>query len=155
MRRQFSLLLVIVGSVLATTWLLHEPSSRADEEKETKPAKKAADKEKPGVKKTLLRAFMHKKLAASQSVLEGLVTEDFDLIAEGAKQLNITATAAEFMVSKDPDYIEHANDFRRIVNKLAVAAKEKRIDGATLGYMDMTMNCVECHKHVRNTPVAE
>ena len=155
MRRQFSLLLVIVGSVLATTWLLHEPSSRADEEKETKPAKKAADKEKPGVKKTLLRAFMHKKLAASQSVLEGLVTEDFDLIAEGAKQLNITATAAEFMVSKDPDYIEHANDFRRIVNKLAVAAKEKRIDGATLGYMDMTMNCVECHKHVRNTPGAE
>jgi hypothetical protein len=88
-------------------------------------------------------------------VLEGLVLEDFNLITEGAKQLQITATAAEFMVSNDPLYIEHANDFRRIVNKLAVAAKEKRLDGATLGYMDMTMSCVECHKQVRDAPIAE
>jgi hypothetical protein len=153
MRRNLSVLFVIVGSLLGTTWFLQQPSSRADEE--TKPAKKAAEKEKPGVKKTLLRAFMHKKLAASQSVLEGLVTEDFDLISDGAKQLNITATAAEFMVSNDPLYIEHVSDFRRIVNKLAVAAKEKRIDGATLGYMDMTMSCVECHKQVRSMRVAE
>jgi hypothetical protein len=153
MRRHYSLLLVIVGMLLGTTWLLQVPPSCADED--TKPAKKAAEKEKPGVKKTLLRAFMRKKLAASQSVLEGLAVEDFDLIAEGAKQLKITATAAEFMVSNDPLYIEHADDFRRVVNKLAVAAKEKRLDGATLGYMDMTMNCVECHKHVRNTPLAE
>ena len=98
---------------------------------------------------------MHKKLAASQSVLEGLVVEDFDLVAEGAKQLKATATAAEFMAFNDPLYIEQAEDFRRVVNKLAVAAKEKRLDGATLGYMDMTMSCVECHKHVRKAPLSE
>jgi hypothetical protein len=153
MRRRYSLLFVIVVTFLGTNWLLQGHSSRADEE--TKPADKAAAKEKPGVRKTLLRAFMRKKLAASQSVLEGLAVEDFDLIAEGAKQLKATAGAAEFMVSKDPLYVEHAEDFRRVVNKMAVAAKEKRLDGATLGYMDMTMNCVECHKHVRNAPIAE
>lgn len=153
MRRYCSLLFVIGATVLGTTWGLQGPLSRADEE--TKPARKTADKEKPGVKKTLLRAFMRKKLAASQSILEGLAVEDFDLIAEGAKQLKITATAAEFMVSKDPLYIEHVNDFRRTVNKLALAAKEKSLDGATLVYMDMTISCVECHKHVRNAPVAE
>jgi hypothetical protein len=153
MRVHCSLLLAILGTLLGTTWFLQGPPSRADEE--AKPAKKAADKEKPGPKTALLRAFMHKKLAASQSLLEGLVVEDFDLIAEGAKQLKITATAAEFMVFDDPVYIEHAEDFRRIVNKLAVAAKEKRLDGATLGYMDMTMKCVDCHKHVRDAPIAE
>ena len=97
---------------------------------------------------------MRKKLAASQSVLEGLVSEDFDLIAEGAKQLKGTAAAAEFMASNDPLYVEHADDFRRIVNKLAVVAKEKRLDGATPAYIDMTMSCVECHKHVRNLPIS-
>jgi hypothetical protein len=153
MLRHYSLLFVIVGSLVGPTWLLQGHSSGADEE--PKPAEKAAAKEKPGVKKTLLRAFMRKKLAASQSVLEGLAVEDFDLIAEGAKQLKATAGAAEFMVSKDPLYVEHAEDFRRVVNKLAVAAKEKRLDGATLAYMDMTMSCVECHKHVRNAPIAE
>lgn len=151
MRHHHGLLLFIGATLLGTAWLLQGPSSNADEE--TKPAKKDAGTEKPGVKKTLLRAFMHKKLAASQSVLEGLVVEDFDLIAEGAKQLKTTATAAEFMVSKDPLYIEHADDFRRTVNKLVLAAKEKSLDGATLVYMDMTISCVECHKHVRNPPI--
>jgi len=153
MLRHYSLLFVIVGSLVGPTWLLQGHSSGADDE--TKPADKAAAKEKPGVRKTLLRAFMRKKLAASQSVLEGLVVEDFDLIAEGAKQLKATAGAAEFMAFNDPLYIEQADDFKRVVNKLAVAAKEKRLDGATLGYMDMTMRCVECHKHVRNAPIAE
>ena len=152
MRRHYNLL-VIVATLLGVTWLLQAPSSRADEE--TKPAEKAATKEQPGIKKMVLRAFMRKKLAASQSVLEGLAVEDFDLIAEGAKQLKATAGAAEFMVFNDPEYVEHADDFRRIVNKLAVAAKEKRLDGATLAFLDITMSCVECHKHVRSVAVAK
>ncbi|MBI3864238.1 MAG: cytochrome c [Planctomycetia bacterium] len=151
MRRHDTILLVIVAALLGMTWLLPSPSSRADEE--TKSTEKAAAKDKPGVKKTVLRAFMQKKLAASQSVLEGLAVEDFDLIAEGAKQLKTTAGAAEFMVLSDAEYLEHANDFRRIVNKLAVAAKEKRLDGATLAFLDVTMSCVDCHQHVRNAPV--
>ena len=152
MRRHYNLL-VIVATLLGMTWLLQAPSSCADEE--TKPAEKAATKEQPGIKKMVLRAFMRKKLAASQSVLEGLAVEDFDLIADGAKQLKATAGAAEFMAFNDPEYVEHANDFRRIVNKLAVAAKEKRLDGATLAFMDITMSCVECHKHVRSGAVAK
>jgi len=153
MRRHYSsVLLVIVTSLLGVTWLLQSGSSRGDED--PKPAEKASAKDKPPIKKTVLRAFMRKKLAASQNVLEGLAVEDFDLIAEGAKQLNATAGAAEFMVFNDAEYLEHANAFRRIVNKLAVAAKEKRLDGATLAFMDVTVSCVDCHKHVRSSPTA-
>jgi len=153
MRRPFSLLLVIVATLLGMTWLLQAPASYAADK--TKPAEKDAKEEKPGIKKTVLRAFMRKKLAASQSILEGLAVEDFDLIAEGAKQLKATAGAAEFMAFNDPEYVEHADDFRRIINKLAVAAKEKRLDGATLAFLDITMSCVECHKHVRRGAVAK
>src|SRR5262245_43572973 len=96
MRRHNSVLLVIVAVLLGMTWLLQSPASRAEEE--SKSAETAGAKEKPGIKKTVLRAFMRKKLAASQNVLEGLAVEDFDLIAEGAKQLKATAGAAEFMV---------------------------------------------------------
>jgi hypothetical protein len=28
-------------------------------------------------------------------------------------------------------------------------AKDKNIDGATLAYLRLTMNCVNCHKYVR------
>jgi hypothetical protein len=153
MRRQCSLLFIVVATLLGAAWWLAGPLSRASEDQ--KPAEKKVEKEKPGVRKTLLRAFMRKKLSASQSILEGLAVEDFNLIADGAKDLKATAGAAEFMVSNDPLYVEHADDFRRIANKLAVSAKEKRLDGATLAYVDLTMSCVECHKHVRNLPKEE
>jgi hypothetical protein len=98
---------------------------------------------------------MRKKLEASQSLIEGLVLEDFDLIARGAKQLKATSSAAQFLVIHDPIYSGQADEFRRIIDKMEKAAKEKRIDGATLAYMDMTMSCVECHKYVRNVLVAQ
>ncbi|MBI3864230.1 MAG: hypothetical protein HY290_20290 [Planctomycetia bacterium] len=150
MRRNVCCLALMTGALFAATWLMRQPASQADDKTDSKDKTTAEDK--PGVKKKLLRAFMHKKLAASQSVLEGLVVEDFDLVAEGAKQLDVVAKGAEFMVSKDPTYIDHANRFRRVVEKLSKEAKEKRLDGATLTYVDMTIRCVECHKHVRDTP---
>src|SRR5690348_6151130 len=145
MRRHYSLLLVTTFALLGMTWLACTRSSHADDE--PKSTDKAAKEEKPGVRKTVLRAFMRKKLAASERILEGLAVEDFDLIAEGAKQLKATAGAAEFMAFNDTEYVEHADDFRRIINKLAVAANEHRLDGATLAFLDVTMSCVQCHKH--------
>ena len=151
MSRRLSLVAVIAGTILGTSWLHVAPPSRAAEQ--SQPAEKKAAKEKPRIRKALLHAFMRTKLVASQKVLEGLAVEDFDLISKGTGELIVVAGAAEFMVSDDAAYVEHADDFRRILNKLAVAAKEKRLDGATLAYMDMTMSCVECHKHVRTLPV--
>ncbi len=153
MSRRCSLLVVIAAMLLGTSWWLAGPASRADEE--TKPAEKKTEKKRPGVRKVMLHAFMRTKLAASQKVLEGLVVEDFDMITKGADELIVVAGAAEFMVSDDAAYVEHADDFRRILTKLSVAAKERRLEGATLAYVDMTMSCVECHRHVRTLPVVE
>jgi len=153
MLRPSSLLLVVLSSLLGLALWFEGDSSRADDQ--AKPAEKATEKEKPRGKKAAMQAFMRKKLEASQSVIEGLALEDFDLIAKGAKQLKTTSAAAEFLVIHDPLYSEYADDFRRIADKMEKAAKEKRIDGATLAYMDMTMSCVECHKYVRNVLVAQ
>jgi hypothetical protein len=158
MVRRYSPLFVVVAALLGLALSFEGGASRAQEKTEkekTKPAEKAADKEKPAGKKIAMQAFMRKKLEASQSVLEGLALEDFDLIARGAKQLKTTSAAAEFLVIHDPLYTEQADEFRRIIDKLERAAKERRIDGATLAYVDMTMSCVECHKYVRNVLVAQ
>jgi hypothetical protein len=144
-------LAVIAGAFLGISWLHEGPPSRADDV--TKAAERKTAKDRPRVKKVLLHAFMRTKLAASQKVLEGLVVEDFDMISKGVGELIVVGRAAEFMVSDDEAYVEHADDFRRILKKLAVAANEKRLEGATLAYMDMTMSCVECHKHVRTLPL--
>src|SRR5262245_8940398 len=152
MVRHCTLLLVVAGTLLGIAWSLPTPDSVADDK--PAPAAKEEPAKKPTNKKLAMKAFMRKKLEASQSLMEGLALEDFDLIANGAKQLKATSAAAEFLVIHDPLYTENADEFRRIIDKLEKAAKEKRIDGATLAYMDMTMSCVECHKYVRNVLVA-
>ena len=153
MIRRYTPLFVVVGALLGLALWFDGAATRAQDK--TKPAEKAADKEKLSPKKLAMRAFMRTKLEASQSVLEGLAVEDFDMIVLGARQLKTTSAAAEFMVTNDAMYAQQADEFRRIAAKLERAGKEKRLDGATLAYVDMTMSCVECHKYVRNVLVAQ
>ena len=160
MLRHATFLLAFLGALSAVGLWLSRSSSFADdkakaEKSDKKETDKGAEKEKPQGKRVALQAFMRKKLEASQSVLEGLVVEDFDLISKGARQLKATSAAAEFMVTNDPLYAAEAADFGKVVDKLAKAAKEKRLDGSTLAYMDLTMSCAECHKYVRNVLVAK
>src|SRR4051812_44388439 len=97
--------------------------------------------------------FMKLKLDYSKRVLEGLVTEDFAAITDGARKLNRLSRAAEWEVPTIPmveEYVHFTSDFQRIADDLIKNAKEKNLDGATLAYTRLTMNCVSCHKYVRS-----
>jgi hypothetical protein len=97
--------------------------------------------------------FMRAKLANSQSVLEGLTTEDFDLIRTGAQRMIVMTKAAEWKVGGGEVYTQDSVKFVDAAQDLIKNSNEKNIDGATLAYLQLTMNCVNCHKHVRS-PVA-
>jgi hypothetical protein len=114
-----------------------------------------ARQNEPAPKKTPIQLFMRKKLEATQKVMEGLAVEDYDLIGQGARQLEGISAAADFAVVKDALYTQHADEFRRTISKIQKGAKEKRLDSAALGYMDMTMSCIECHKFVRNMLITD
>jgi cytochrome c556 len=98
--------------------------------------------------------IMQQKLTSAQKVLEGIAVKDFDLIEKNADNLMILSKKAEWMVLKTPDYTRHSDDFRRNCETLMRAAKDKNVDGAALAYVQLTMNCVNCHKYVREVRVA-
>ena len=99
-------------------------------------------------------ALMQKKLVYSQKLLEGIALADFDKIGDNAKELLALSKQVQFMVLKTPAYELHANEFRRALEDIQKGVSKKNIDAATLGYMDMTMSCVRCHKHVREVRIA-
>jgi hypothetical protein len=99
--------------------------------------------------------FMRIKLAKSQSLLEGLALEDFDAIAKNAQALSLLCEEETWRVIQTPEYLAHSEHFRRTANAVAKAAQEKNLDGAALGYVGLTMQCVECHKYVRDVRRAE
>ncbi len=100
------------------------------------------------------KEFMREKLELSQRVLEGIALENFDLIVAKSEKLSAMSKEATWQVFQNPDYERHSINFRRSVDALTKAAKDKNLDGATLAYVRVTMNCVECHKFVRGKLVA-
>jgi hypothetical protein len=106
-----------------------------------------------GVHRPRSRAeFMRMKLEYSKKVLEGLTLEDYETISKNAKALRRLSAAAEWEVPAIPnatDYVVFTTEFQRLADEMDRKAKDKNIDGATLAYLRLTMNCVTCHKYVR------
>jgi hypothetical protein len=98
-----------------------------------------------------LHELMQRKLTASQKVLEGIALSDFERIGKQADELIDISKRAEWRVVKTPQYELHSNDFRRAAENLGQNARDKNIDGAALAYVDLTLSCVKCHKHIRGT----
>jgi hypothetical protein len=95
--------------------------------------------------------LMRKKLGHAQKVLEGIALNKFDEIGRSAEELILISKAAEWSVVKTPQYEIHSNSFRRAAESLVEKAKDKNVDGVALAYVDLTLSCVKCHKHVRDT----
>lgn len=100
------------------------------------------------------KEFMRDKLELTQGILEGLAVENFDLILSRSQRLSAMSQEVDWKVFENPDYEQQSIAFRRNVDALTKAAKNKNLDGATLAYVRVTMSCVECHKYVRGRLVA-
>jgi cytochrome c556 len=101
-----------------------------------------------------LRDFMRVKLSHSQKVLEGLTTQDFDMIAKNSEAMSLLSLETNWQVLQTAEYLDRSKDFRRTADALTEAAKKKNLDGTALAYVELTMNCVNCHKYVRGVRLA-
>ena len=99
-------------------------------------------------------ALMQKKLSHAQKLLEGIALGNFEVIGLQAGDLMNVSKRAEFKVFKTAEYELYSNDFRRSLEDIRKGVKQKNLDAATLGYVDMTISCVRCHKHVREVRIA-
>jgi hypothetical protein len=98
--------------------------------------------------------FMRLKLEYSKLVLEGLTLENYATIIKNAQALKRLSEAAEWEVPTIPnagEYVVFTTEFQRLADELVKKARDKNMDGATLAYLRLTMNCVNCHKYVRQT----
>jgi hypothetical protein len=98
--------------------------------------------------------LMRRKLQHSQKVLEGVALADFDKIAKHAEELTLISKRASFRVYKTPLYELYSNEFRATAEELIKHAEKENLDAAALSYVELTLTCVKCHKHVREKRMA-
>lgn len=100
-------------------------------------------------KKSAQAELMAKKLEHAKRILEGLTLNDLAKAGKHADELMAISQKAEFMAFKTKEYELYTNDFRRSLETIARKAKDGNLDGATLGYVNMTLSCVRCHQATR------
>jgi hypothetical protein len=97
-----------------------------------------------------VRELMRKKLMHSQKLMEAVVMRDYSKIGINAKALRELSELAEWRVFPAPEYLRHSAEFQRVTNALVKSAKDQNEDAAVLSYLELTLNCVQCHKYVRS-----
>ena len=101
-----------------------------------------------------VQEIMQAKLGHAQKVLEALALEDHRAVAKHAQELSLLSQAAAWQVLQTAQYRQHSADFRRAADSLVDAAKKENVAAAALGYVQLTLNCVNCHKYVRRVRAA-
>lgn len=114
-----------------------------------KPADQAEEKTPPAK----VMPLMQLKLEKAKKILEGLALEDYEMIGKNARSLKLLSLEAGWNVIQTEEYTTQSRDFRRTCDLIAEAAKDKEIGRAALGYVALTVRCVECHAYMRENKV--
>jgi hypothetical protein len=100
-------------------------------------------------RRTATQTFMRMKLAWSQAALEGLTLERFDVVSQNAIRMRDMTRSNQWFTMKQPDYMARTTNYQKSVEVLYMAAVDKKLAEATEAYLNVTRNCVECHRLVR------
>lgn len=131
--------------------LLCVPATTPVNRQETQEQQEQPQSAKPDVRKKSdeTALYMQAKLASSQRVLEGLVTENFKMISDGARQLKKISEASHWPTTIDEIYQHHSVAFRMQCDKLVAQADQQELQAAHYTYLHMSTTCIDCHNYVR------
>jgi hypothetical protein len=103
----------------------------------------------------ILGPAMALKLKHTHDLITALAVEDFDRLADSAEALKRVGRDTLWKVSPNLAYVKYSSEFTMIADELARSAREHDLNGATLAYVRLTINCVDCHKHLRNNRILD
>lgn len=114
---------------------------------------RAADGPEP--QRREISEFMKRKLKHSQALLEALAVGDFRALADHADALKKIGGEAQWKLPPNLTYIRYSEEFTRLAADIAGAAREKDLNGATLSYARLTINCVDCRRFTRDNRILD
>ncbi len=94
-------------------------------------------------------ALMRMKLEKAKGILEGLSLENYQLVNKNAKELRLLSLESGWNAIQTKEYSDQSEEFRRACDIIAESADQQDINRAALGYVALTVHCVECHSYMR------
>jgi hypothetical protein len=112
------------------------------EGKEPKATEEKIDDKNPSI-------WMKKKLDYSQNILAGVTSEDFDKIADNARAMKGLGKFEAFVRSRNPAYTRQLQIFNEVNDDIIRQADSDNLEGVALAFTQLTINCINCHKALR------
>ena len=98
-----------------------------------------------------LTYWMDVKLKESQSILAALAKGDFAAIEQSTDKMKVVNTMEGFVRRGAKGYRTQLRSFEFAVDEISNQAKDKNLEGVALGFQQLTLSCVHCHKQIRRT----
>jgi len=141
--------MLLIGTLFAFSGLIEIPRSTSESDHKAAAFFKLPIEPKQE-HQTKTGEFMAVKLDLTRSIVGGLSMADFARVEKAADGLKKMSMESGWNVQTTPDYLKLSAEFRESTDRLRVAAEAKNIDGVTLAYFEVTLNCVRCHKYIRD-----
>lgn len=94
--------------------------------------------------------WMDVKLEESQKIFAALAEANFETLVGSAEKLITLAEMEGFVRDRYPGYKTHLRSYQFALREIEQQAERKSIEGVTLGFQQLTLSCVNCHKQLRD-----
>jgi hypothetical protein len=101
-----------------------------------------------------LNTVMRAKLAHAQKILEAVVTSDWTSLETESRELEQLTNDPRWTILKYPEYSQHSLAFVRAVQALHRAAAQRDLEQAPKAYIEVTLQCVDCHRYLARARIA-
>ena len=113
-------------------------------------AEDAVQEETPAVaESTKFSVWMDVKVEESQKVFAALARADFKGIVASTEKLKKVSKVEGWVRRNAPGYRTQLRSFEFAVNEIQRQAKRENIEGVTMGFNQLTLSCVNCHRQLR------
>ena len=102
-----------------------------------------------------LNTVMREKLGHAQKILEAVVTSDWVSLEMHSRELEQLTNDPRWMVLKYPEYARHSAAFVRAVQALHTAAAQRDLEKTPKAYINVTLQCVACHRYLARARIAD
>jgi len=102
-----------------------------------------------------LNRLMEKKLVHAQEILKAVVTSDWVALETHSRELERLTRDPAWMVLQFHEYRKHSDAFVRAVQTLHRAAAQRDLETSPRAYVDVTLQCVECHRYLARARLAK
>jgi cytochrome c556 len=99
-----------------------------------------------------VKVLMRDKLTAAHGLLDALALEDYTKLEHFAGLLADLGKATSWSKADSPDFQYYSKSFQNAALYIKEQAKAHNLEGVTVGYVRLSLECVQCHKFVRSQP---